>query len=193
MFQWNPEAFGANTAKLLQFTQPIEPGIQPASQEMHARFSKLDPQTLAAANPIVDMEMARCCIAGIWLLHGFLDESHRISQTLASSSGSYWHGIMHRCEPDYSNAKYWFGRVGDHPIYATLGTAAQQVAAASRDLDQTTYLVSQTYWDPIRFIDLYAAESDCTGPDRQCAQAVGLLEWRMLFAYCYHNAIRRTT
>ena len=62
--------------------------------------------------PARHRELARACLAGLWLYHDFLDEAHRISQSLHGREGSYWHGIMHRREGDFANAKYWFHRVG---------------------------------------------------------------------------------
>ena len=58
--------------------------------------------------------------SGLLLWNDALDASHIISQSIESRTGSYWHGIMHRREPDYSNAKYWFRRVGVHPTYPVL-------------------------------------------------------------------------
>lgn len=54
--------------------------------------------------------------AAIWLLAGELDRSHEVSQGLETAEGSYWHGIMHRREGDFWNAKYWFRKVGRHPV-----------------------------------------------------------------------------
>src|SRR5438874_740571 len=71
-----------------------------------------------------DQDMAAACLAGLWLYHDFLDEAHRISQELDTTTGSYWHGLVHRREPDFSNAKYWFRRVGDHAIFPALQAAA---------------------------------------------------------------------
>ena len=56
--------------------------------------------------------MAAACLAGLWLHHNFLDESHTLSQDIDTTTGSYWHAIMHRREGDYGNAKYWLHRVG---------------------------------------------------------------------------------
>ena len=58
--------------------------------------------------------------SALWLLAGDLDRSHTLSQQFDSREGSYWHGIMHRREGDFSNAKYWFRRVGDHPVLSRL-------------------------------------------------------------------------
>jgi hypothetical protein len=50
--------------------------------------------------------------AAIWLYVDDLERSHRISQTLETPAGAFWHGIMHRREGDFSNAKYWFREAG---------------------------------------------------------------------------------
>ena len=47
------------------------------------RASALELATVEAAfaqTPLANRDMAACTIAGLWLVHDFLDESHRISQ-----------------------------------------------------------------------------------------------------------------
>ncbi len=54
--------------------------------------------------------------AGLWLYVDNLEKSHTASQSLETSTGSFWHGIMHRREGDYSNSRYWFRKAADHPL-----------------------------------------------------------------------------
>ena len=60
-------------------------------------------------------------IAGLWLYVDELDTSHTVSQAIDNPTGSYWHGIMHRREGDFSNSHYWFRKVGNHPAMAQVG------------------------------------------------------------------------
>ena len=45
---------------------------------------------------------------GLFLYLSCLDEAHQIAQEIKSPTGGYWHGMMHRQEPDFGNAAYWF-------------------------------------------------------------------------------------
>lgn len=63
--------------------------------------------------------------AAALLWHDRLDASHRVSQELGDADGAYLHGLMHRREPDYDNAKYWFARVGDHPLLPLVAREAR--------------------------------------------------------------------
>jgi hypothetical protein len=101
--------------------------------------------------------------AAAFFWHDHLDESHRISQSLHSANGSFLHGIMHRREPDYSNAKYWFRHVGDHPAFPEIArqvgarlSAAPQLNAVVRDV-----ILKGGAWNPFGFVDL--CEQCCRG------------------------------
>ncbi len=66
-------------------------------------------------------ESARPLLRSAALLwHDHFDASHTLSQDIETHDGSWLHGIMHRREPDYGNAKYWFRRVGQHPAFPKL-------------------------------------------------------------------------
>ena len=137
-----------------------------------------------------DPDLAAACRAALWLRHDFLHESHTISQEIESSEGSYWHGIMHRREPDPENSKYWFQRVGQHAVYEPLRKAAAELASAAQPERATEFLVSQAVWDPYRWIDLCeAARSGQTAKTVAdlCCQ-IQLREWQLLFDYCHRGA-----
>jgi hypothetical protein len=86
------------------------------SQSLSAFRRALRRMFTEVLQPIAAFE---CLEAGLLLLHDFDDESHAISQSLEDTdplgTASYWHGIMHRREPDASNAAWWFRKVGRHP------------------------------------------------------------------------------
>src|SRR5690349_119973 len=107
-----PPALGA-LLKILPLA-PLGPGVP--ARSVREPLAALTAASFGA--PIVDRDMAACCRAGLWLAFNFLDESHRISQeNEGHRARDYWHALMHRREPDHSNAAYWFRRVGTHPVF----------------------------------------------------------------------------
>src|SRR5436309_14158300 len=101
---------------------PLGPGTP--NETAGARLQALRVETAFAPQPVRDRDMAASCLAGLWLWHNYLDESHKISQEIDTPTGSYWHGLLHRREPDFANSKYWFRRVGRHPVFGPLCEAA---------------------------------------------------------------------
>lgn len=105
-------------------------------------------------------EMADCIRSALYLRFNFLDESHKIAQGISTTEGSYWHAIMHRREPDYGNAKYWYRKVGTHPVFAVVPGG-----------------------DPFAFVDFCESAE---GDPAKCKKAVDLqrAEWQALFNHC---------
>lgn len=150
--------------------EPRLPELGPGkpNEAVRAALAALIPET--AFKPINDRSMAMACISGLWLLHDFLDESHTISQDLHNSTGSYWHGIMHRREPDPANSKYWFRHVGHHPVFDLLSSEFGR------------------RWDPFAFVDrCEACRGSGNGEELACRQ-IQLREWQILFEWCYRQA-----
>ncbi len=117
---FQPMRYGSRVAELLLADRLPELGAGQPNTSARPLLAALSVETLFENGPIVNDDLAQCCLAGLWLWHDFLEESHRISQEIACAEGSYWHGMMHRREADYSNAKYWFRRVGAHEVYQQL-------------------------------------------------------------------------
>ncbi len=116
-------------------------------------------------SPVKSPSMAACCQSGLWLLHNFLHESHEISQSIDSAEGSWWHAIMHRSEGDFSNAKYWYRRVGEHEAMGEI----------------------EGGFDPNAFVDLCQRDYR-SGPLSDETQAIAFAEWKALFDFCYQHS-----
>jgi hypothetical protein len=187
MSQCDPRSFNEEVAALVDLERLNELGPGRPEQSKYARLKDLSPERLVAPQAVKDPMMAEACLAGLWLLWDFLDESHHKSQSLETVEGSYWHGILHRREPDYGNAKYWFLRVGQHPIFPQLAAEAGRLAGAQPD-PEFAYLRTQEKWDPYRFVDMCEVGEVGRSAAGQFCRLVQRLEWQLLFAYCFLSA-----
>ena len=96
---------------------------------------------------------SRNLIRGLVLLwHDHHELAHAIAQDDPSADGSLLHAILHRREPDYSNAGYWFRRVGSHPCYPRLAAGASGLLNGSNDKRLLSRLVRNGEWDSFGFI-----------------------------------------
>ena len=184
------QAYGPAVTALLaeERLMPLGPGKP--NEVMRAQLGAGTAEDLFAGQAIRDQDMAQACLAGLWLYHDFLDESHTISQAIASPSGSYWHGMLHRREPDFDNARYWFRRVGRHPIFDPLQQAARALAQVEKPPASAGFLTDQAAWDPFAFVDLCEKCLAGTTPGARLCQQIQQREWELLFEHCYRQALR---
>ena len=135
----------------------------------------------------------KCITSGILLLWDLLHESHEISQTMEGRgdprTADYWHGIMHRREPDAGNAAYWFRRVGSHPAFDSLASNLDrwmgEIGAAEdeRMLAQRK-VVANGSLDPFAVVEMSTQAlrkpgqiEDCTLRRIQYLELLNLLAW----------------
>src|SRR5262245_27692199 len=184
----NRSAYGPAIAELLDDRLPaLGPGTP--NESARPKLTALALIRSLAGAKIADFVASRCVISGLWLWHDFLDESHQISQDIDTVEGGYWHAMMHRREPDYGNAKYWFRRVPRHSIHEPLAGAARELATQARLDPVAEFLVRQDGWDAFRFVDLCEAIARGRSQCEQLAREVARAEWRLLFDHSYRAAI----
>ncbi len=140
------------------FMQAIDTGDLPGLGP-EIRSSAQSSATLGQAVDALGLrgEVADLAKSAALLWHDHLDESHTVSQGIGSADGSFLHGIMHRREPDYSNAKYWFHRVGDHPCFPALASAATDYLDAAGDEALAKRLAPGGHWEPFALVDAVEA------------------------------------
>ena len=127
----------AQLEKLLATPEPPELGPGPRKSVLAEKALNEELQKVGAN------ELLRAAVL-VW--HDHLDSAHKIVQDIENPDGSYIHAIIHRREPDYSNSKYWFRRVGEHPCFAKLSATFHQK------------------WDPFAFVDSCERHDSKTEP-----------------------------
>ena len=151
--------------------EPPLPDLGPGSPKLLFR-ERLTSLSLEEDFPrCQNRSLAQCCQAGLWLLFDFLDESHALSQDIDTPTGSYWHGIMHRREPDPSNSRYWFRKVGAHPVLEQLKAVCTEKA--------------YPFESAFHFIDLCEKVRGTGSALEKQAQVIQMIEWQLLFDWCY--------
>lgn len=171
----------------------------PPSHELEWLFNELHLARLSdLCGEVVSPADATAVLAGLWLLHGDADESHRHSQSIEDEGrhrcGNFWHAIMHRQEPDYGNSKYWFRRVGQHPIFPELARRAAELIAADGSDSARRWgnkLGVPSGWNSLAFVDWCEsalAESDHS--QIRLIRRIQFVEMQLLLRASYDDATR---
>ena len=90
---------------------------------------------------------ANCIRSLLILAAGEIDQAHRIVQEMSTADAAYIHGIIHRIDDDFDNARYWFRRARIHPAGAEM---YRRAALASPTV------ASRRMWDPDLVTDMLA-------------------------------------
>lgn len=147
-------------------------------RDLWRRVKAADDATLAGAK--IGNPAAFGLVRGALLYAlGDLDGCHQFFQDAPGDLGSYWHGMMHRREGDFDNARYWFRRAGALPFFDTLHSRA---AAFSADM------AKQMGWDPY----LYTGQCEQArfGAEDEAGELIRLqrAEFEVVFDYTWRQA-----
>lgn len=157
--------------------------------DLTAHLNGVSIEDLFGTREIADPACAEALRSGLLLWNDALDDSHTISQGIDTITGSYWHGIMHRREPDYGNSKYWFDRVGSHPAMMRLHPIAADLARASTDAATAERLAGLSEWDAFQFVDWCEDAAGRDPDDSELLRAVQLEEIKVLLDYSFEQAL----
>ena len=145
------------------------------------RIQSATPESLVAPQRLRDAPSGQLLRAGLLLWQDFLDAAHEIAQEVETKDGSYWHGFMHRRQPDAGNARYWFRQVGSHAIFPDLYRAARAIAPE---------MIKGQHWNPFTFIDLCekTRENRDQRIDAICRK-IQKAEFDLLLEHTYRKAV----
>ena len=161
--------------KLLEKLIPTEP----LDREMVRRIRAADDASIAGNQSLKNAEMFALVRGGLLYAMDAIDEAHAIFQEAKGDLGSYWHGMMHRREGDFDNARYWFRRAGVLPVFSEMHGSASGVSAL---------MGRQMNWDPYLFTG--ECEQARFGETDSLKELSGLqrVEFEVLFDYCWRQS-----
>jgi hypothetical protein len=154
----------------------------------HELLENVQPEQLLAAPARLPVA-AHAMLAGLWLWHDGLGECHEIVQQSSEDSPgaalfAFWHAIMHRREGDFSNSKYWYARIGEHPVLQALGIQAGSIVDGL-PADNSVFRIVAHGWKAAAWVDLVEAVHELPADPRHgVAVRLQQLEWKLLFGYC---------
>jgi hypothetical protein len=179
--RFDPTAYGKDIAALLALDGNGQRLMPLAMGRCCSEQARRHIQSRTAKQLFPNARAPEAAVSGLYLYFSCLEEAHEAAQNVSSTEGSYWHGIMHRQEPDAGNSAYWFRRVGAHPIFPGLLESAAEIAKT----DPAAGLSFSKSWDPFAFIDLCERARQASGsPLEGLALEIQRAEWQILFDYC---------
>eukprot|EP00026_Physarum_polycephalum_P018279 Phypoly_transcript_19809.p1 GENE.Phypoly_transcript_19809~~Phypoly_transcript_19809.p1 ORF type:complete len:217 (+),score=21.88 Phypoly_transcript_19809:52-702(+) len=156
-------------------------------------------------------DMEKVVLGLLYLGCGGVDEAHDIVTPYSWSSptsfsgppilksnakhdASYVHALVHRCEGPFdgefgngfNNSTYWFGTVGQHPLFPKVYQNAVDFAKEEPTLVKHMKEHKEGIWRPQQF--LHFCENSLQTKDPVALEFCKLVvnsEWQLLFDYCY--------
>jgi hypothetical protein len=137
------------TAELAELGPGPRAGVRPTA-ELNDAIGKILPDSTFSSRANESIR------AVILLWHDHLEEAHAIAQSIEDRDGSFIHAIMHRREPDYGNANYWFRHTGAHPCFPEIARRANALLETEGEKVLREQIIPRGQWDAFAFVDACA-------------------------------------
>ena len=134
------------TPELPELDQRSRAGVVPCRQ-LEVRLRGL------CAELVLGPETTERVLAAGLLYHDHHNEAHDLVQDMTDPEGAVIHAIVHRREPDFWNARYWYRRVGDHAVYRWMTPRVLELAGTEATQGVAKRLVMSGTLDPLALVD----------------------------------------
>jgi len=153
---------------------------EPLGWELPQKIRDATDEVLGGGREIADPKTFALVRGALLYAVDAIDEAHRIFQDVPGDLGSYWHGMTHRREGDFDNARYWFRRAGRLPIFDRMHGAAAEVSVN---------MAKQASWDA--YLLTMLCEQAKFGDTEAVPECVRLqrVEFEELLAYCWRKGV----
>ncbi len=186
---FDPDKYGKKIAPLLHRKKLMELGPGQPNEDLRIELRKCTIESIFPEQVIRDEDMARTCLAALWLYQDFLTEFHHLIQLVQTNTASFWHAIMHRREQDYWNSKFWFRSAGQHPIFPALQQKALELSRKGAGDPTAIFIRKQYEWDPFVFVDLCERNQGTQSSAELLCRQIQTAEWEILFDFCYDKVL----
>lgn len=170
-------------------------------------LDRIPVEALFSGKKLASSAYGRLVLAGLHQHNDDLDASHVLCQKVGvdadCAGASYWHGMVHRRDPDFDNARYWFRKAGDFPALSEV--SAEVIGLLQRVLQVPDYgqargaalqllrrLQENGMWDALYFTDLCeTCAGRGTAEDRRLLEEIQEVEFNAVFDWTYRTAMGR--
>ena len=144
---------------------PEPPGLGPGPRAGVSTEAQLN-ETLTQAFdgttlPAENQELARALVL-LW--HDHLHAAHRLVQDRENLNGFLVHGLVHRRENDYSNARFWLRSVDQHASFAEVSRRVTVYLDSKNEPELRDQLLPKGAWNLMAFVDALEAAAKNKAP-----------------------------
>jgi hypothetical protein len=161
-----------NLLRKLIPTEPLDP-LWPG------RIRVADDATISGGRVVGEPGTFGLIRGGLYYAVDAIHEAHAVFQEASGDLGSYWHGMMHRREGDFDNARYWFRRAGQLPFFDLLHHEASEHSAV---------MARQSNWDPYLFTGECEQARFGAEEGLKALSALQRIEFEGVFDYCWRKS-----